>query len=259
MLTKFVNPPIVVVVGVVACLKLGPSWWKKQPLVHLMPVVLMLIAASIPVACWLARNYLVLGDLMGFALNNRFKTWTPKPMGEYWHHPMFTLGGFLYFWSRLAITIWRGEMYWYGDDLAATPMDAFYFFSSTVFLLAFAIAAVVGRGSSRAETRLAAGLCWLLVVLSVAILVLISVSFDFGTSIYPSRRLPFLPSGRLTHGVAGPVSDPVSGGLEVLLRWLRLSFLRLPLLIIIVDLMVLAEISYSMQVFASQYNWFHLP
>jgi len=43
------------------------------------------------------------------------------------------------------------------------------------------------------------------------------------------------------------------------LRWLRLSFARFPVLIILVDLMAISEIAYSMDVFASQYNWFHLP
>ena len=176
--------------------EIGAGMAEKQPLAHLVPVLLLAAAASIPVACWLARNYFAFGDLMGFALNNRFKAWTPKPISEYWRHPIFRPSGFLYFWSRLAITIWRGEMYWYGDDLAAAPIDVFYFFSSTAFLLSYAIAAATKRGSSRTETRLAAGLCWLLLALSVAILVMVSVSFDFGTSLNPSRQLPFLASGR---------------------------------------------------------------
>jgi hypothetical protein len=48
-------------------------------------------------------------------------------------------------------------------------------------------------------------------------------------------------------------------GLESLLGWLRLSVLRLPLLIIVVNLTALAEFAYSLDVFASPYNWFHLP
>jgi hypothetical protein len=258
-LTKFANAPVVVVLAIVACRKLGPAWRKKQPLAHLVPVLLLAAAACIPVACWLARNYFAFGDLMGFALNNRFKTWTPKPISEYWRHPIFRPSGFLYFWSRLALTIWRGEMYWYGDDLAAAPIDAFYFFSSTAFLLSYAIAAATKRGSSRTETRLAAGLCWLLLALSVAILVMVSVSFDFGTSIYPSRQLPFLPSGRLIMGSLVPFLILYLGGFEALLGWLRLDFARVPLLIVIVDVILMSEISYSIQVFASQYNWYHLP
>ena len=77
---------------------------------HLVPVVLLVAAAGVPIACWLARNYLVFGDLTGYALNNRFKTWTPKPVSEYWHHPIFTPGGFQVFWNELIRTFWRGQM-----------------------------------------------------------------------------------------------------------------------------------------------------
>ena len=49
------------------------------------------------------------------------------------------------------------------------------------------------------------------------------------------------------------------GGLEVLLGWLRIGFLRFPLLIFLVNVMVLSETMYSMDVFASLYNWYHLP
>ena len=157
-LAKFSNPAILVILGIVACLKIGPAWWRKQPLVHLVPVVLLLAAASIPVACWLARNYLVFGDLTGYALNNLAKTWTPKPFSQYWQHPIFTLGGFQLFWSEMLRTFWRGQMRWHYTTLAAAEIDDFYILSSTVFLLAFAIAGIANRGGSRAETRLFAGL-----------------------------------------------------------------------------------------------------
>ena len=259
MLTKFANAPIAVVLGIVAGLKLGPAWWRKQPLVHLVPVLLLTAAAGIPVACWLTRNYFTFGDLMGFALNNQFKTWTPKPFSEYWHHPIFGLDGFLYFWSNLFVTFWRGETSWYGGDLAATPIDALYFVSSTAFLLASAIAAIAKRGSAQAETRLAAGFCWLLFALSVAILVQVSLSFDFGTSFYPLRRFPFDYSGRLIMGSLVPFLILYLAGLDALLGWLRLGFLRVPLLIILAGFIVIWEILYTLPVFASQYNWYYLP
>ncbi len=49
------------------------------------------------------------------------------------------------------------------------------------------------------------------------------------------------------------------GGLEVLLSRLQLRFFRVPLLILIVSFMFISEMAYSMGVFASQYNWYHLP
>ena len=101
-LTKFANAPVVVVLVIVACWKLGPAWRRKQ---------------------WPAQprarrahggggkhpRGLLAGEELprfrrsdGLCMNNRFKTWTPKPISEYWHHPIFTPGGFLYFSSRLA-------------------------------------------------------------------------------------------------------------------------------------------------------------
>ena len=259
LLTKFANAPVGVVTAIVACGKLLPAWRKKQPLVHLGPMLLLLAAAGIPVACWLTRNYFVFGDFMGYALNNQFKTWTPKPVSEYWHHPLFTVNGFLYYWSKLLTTLWRGEQFWYGEELAAGPMDVLYFFSSVAFLLAAVGAAIWKRGDDRAETRLAVGLCWLVFALQVAILMQVSVSFDFGTSFYPSRRFPFAYSGRLVMGSLVPFLILYVAGLDALFRWLRLSFLRVPFLIITVDLILISEVCYSLPVFASQYNWFHLP
>ncbi len=260
-LTKFTNAPILVVLGAVALLKLGPSWWRRQPLTHLVPVVVLLTTASIPIGCWLARNYVVLGDLTGFALRSRFMTWTPKLLGQYWHHPIFTPGGLVFFWSNLTATIWRGEVLWHRANLAAGPIDIFYLVSSTGFLLTFVIAGLIAGGTARAEIRTAAMFCLPLFAMCVAVLVLFSISFDFGigTFYYPSRQFPYFTQGRLILGALVPFLIMYLGGLEAILRWLRLSFARIPVLIVLVDLMAISEIAYSMDVFASQYNWFHLP
>ena len=102
-------------------------------------------------------------------------------------------------------------------------------------------------------------LCLLLFALAVTVLILMSVSLDFGVANNPSRQWPYFSQGRLILGALVPVLIMYLGGLEVLLEWLRLSFARIPLLIVIADLMLMSEITYSTQVFASQYNWFHLP
>ena len=120
-LTKSTSLPLLVVVGIVALLKLGLPWWRKQPLGHLVPVTLLATVSGLLIGCWLARNYLVLGDLTGLAAENRFLGWVPKPFGQYWHHPIFTPGGFLFFWNMLVTTIWRGEVSWHYFDLAAGP------------------------------------------------------------------------------------------------------------------------------------------
>jgi hypothetical protein len=187
--------------------------------------------------------------------------WTPKLLGQYWHHPIFTPGGLMFFWSNLTATIWRGEVLWHRANLAAGPIDIFYLVSSTGFFLTFIIASLIAGGTARAEIRTAAMFCLPLFALCVAVLILFSISFDFGigTFYYPSRQFPYFTQGRLILGALVPFLIMYLGGLEALLRWLRLSFARFPVLIILVDLMAISEIAYSMDVFASQYNWFHLP
>jgi 4-amino-4-deoxy-L-arabinose transferase-like glycosyltransferase len=259
-LTKFTNAPVLAILAAVAFLKLGLPWWRHRSLAHLVPVVLLLAASIIPIGCWMARNYLVLGDLTGFVLRSRFMTWTPKSIGEYWHHPIFTPGGLLVFWRGLATTLWRGEFLWHRAALASGPFDSFYFVSSTLLLLSFIVANFFGGQKTPAAMRSAAMFCLPAFVLSVALLILFSISYDFGTGPfnYPSRQSPYFAQGRLILGALVPLLIMYLSGLESLLDWLRLSFLRLPLLIIMVDLMALAEIAYSLDVFTSQYNWFHL-
>jgi hypothetical protein len=101
--------------------------------------------------------------------------------------------------------------------------------------------------------------CLVLAALSIALLISCSIQVDFGHSTCPSRRWPFFSQGRLLLGALVPLLIMYLSGLESLLGWLRLSVLRLPLLIIVVNLTALAEFAYSLDVFASPYNWFHLP
>ena len=199
-----------------------------------------------------------MGELTGFSAKSRCLTWTPKPLGQYANHPIFTLGGYLSFWSALVRTFWRGEGLWHGYPLAAGAIDTFYVSSSTLLLVAFLISTVAGGAKADAATRWAGVFCLLVFALSLALLILWSVSVDFGKCFYPSRRWPFLSSGRLMLGALVPFLIMYLSGLESFLAWLRLSFLRLPLLIVTVNLVAIAEIVYSLDVFASQYNWFHL-
>jgi hypothetical protein len=260
-LTKYTNAPLLMVVGLVAFLKLRPWWRQKLPRTQLVPVAWLLVASAIPIGLWLARNYLVLGELTGFALKSRHMTWTPKPIGQYWNHPIFTAHGCVCFWSALLSTLWRGELLWHRRELADGSMDAFYALSSTVFLLTFVVASVARARKTPPERFSATILCLLMVVLYVALLIFLSISMDFGSGVFgrPSREWPYFANGRMMLGALVPFLIVYLGGLEVLLGWLRIGFLRLPLLVVALHVIALSEIVYSMDVFASQYNWYHFP
>ena len=260
-LTKYTNAPLLAVLGIVAGCKLWSWWRKRQPRSQLMPVVLLLAAAGIPIACWLGRNYVVLGEWSGFGLRSRQMTWTPKPLGQYFDHPIFTPQGWMCFWRELVSTLWRGEVLWHREQLAAGGMDTLYTWTSTTFLLVFVIASVGRIRKNPAERSTAAMFCAVMVLVYVASLVLLSISVDFGQGMFgrPSHEWPYFANGRMMLGALVPFLILYLGGLEVLLGWLRIGFLRLPLLILLINGMVLWEAIYSMDVFASRYNWYHLP
>ena len=113
MLTKFTNAPLLAFMAVVAFLKAGLPWWRERFAHATLPVAVLLLVSLLPVGCWMARNYVVLGDPTGFSLRSRFMGWTPKPLGQYLNHPIFTPGGLLFFCHSLATTLWRGELLWH--------------------------------------------------------------------------------------------------------------------------------------------------
>jgi len=260
-LTKYTNAPLLVVPAIVAFLQVRSWWQKKQPRSQLLSVVLLLLAAGIPIACWLGRNYLVLGEWTGFGLKSRHMTWTAKPLGQYADHPIFTAAGWMCFWRELISTLWRGEVLWHRGQVAAGGMDTFYTWSSTAFLFIFVIATAGRIRKIPAQRGAAATLCLLMVVLYVALLVFLSISVDFGQGMFgrPSHAWPYFANGRMMLGALVPFLVLYLGGLEVLLGWLRIGFLRLPLLILVVDVIAISQIMYSMDVFASRFNWYHLP
>ena len=136
-------------------------------------------------------------------------------------------------------------------------MDAFYLVSTTAFLAAFVFG--IRREISDADNRGILASCFLLGALYTGVLVSVSLAYDFGADGYPSRESPYLVSGRLILGALVPFLIMYLSGLEWLFGWLRLRGARVPVLIAMVVLMGIVQIFYLAPVFASQYNWFHLP
>jgi hypothetical protein len=102
----------------------------------------------------------------------------------------------------------------------------------------------------------AIGMAALGFIASVAFLALLSVQFDFGNCINPSRAHPYFASGRLLSGALIPFALFYVYGIDCLFRRINVA---LPLIIlgVIVVLMVTSEIMIIRVVFASEHNWFH--
>jgi hypothetical protein len=144
--------------------------------------------------------------------------WTLKPPAALWPHPIFTPAGLGTFaWETIA-SFWRGEFFWRGARLAWVASDAFYV-ATSLALLGLAGVGLLRRGVAAARgERLVLVFCFGALALALAPLVAISVAYDFGACLYPSREHPFMSSGRLLLGGLVPFLALYLTGLDRLLR-----------------------------------------
>src|SRR5205814_5849745 len=91
---------------------------------------------------------------------------------------------------------------------------------------------------------------------SVAFLVLLSVQFDFGRCVNPSREHPYFTSGRLLSGALVPFALVYVYGIFWLFRRVAAA---LPLLIMVAIVAIAMTTGFLVDrpVFASEHNWFH--
>ena len=97
----------------------------------------------------------------------------------------------------------------------------------------------------------------LTVLAALAFLALLSIQFDFGECIYPSRAHPFLTSGRLMSGALIPFASLSVYGIGYLLRRVG-PFAPIVVLAGIMTFATVSEIFINYAVFSSEHNWFHL-
>jgi hypothetical protein len=253
-LTKASNIAIMLFAALVILIKIIRAYRQKQIKQYLPALIAFAFAATVPVAIWLGRNYILFGDAVGTAALAKLLTWTIKPLSEMFNHPIFTPSGFIYFISELTKTFWRGEFVWHNKLIASAFMDEFYAISSAVFL--FALILDKTRSDRFCRTVLAGSL--FVVVVSVVFLAFMSTRYNFGTCLYPSVDKPYFTSGRLIAGVILPFLFLYINGLYRILFKLRCASALLFAVGIIVAAITISEIVINWPVFASPYNWFHL-
>ena len=257
-LVKVSNLPLAAV-GILAVLLRG---WQRARGGRLretwLSVALVPVCAGLPVSCWISWNLHTFGDATASAAKIRALGWTSKPAGEWLSHPIFTPGGFSYFWSELMARFWRGEFVWGLTPLASPAMDAFYGISSAV-LIGVAVMSLLPRFSRASGTGREALLLGAVSFLAaVGYLAVLSVWFDFGQCWYPSRALPYFTSGRLILGALIPFLMLYLHGLDWAARRLKCEGLRWWLLAGIALSAGGSQIALNQVAFFSAYNWFHL-
>lgn len=258
-LTKYTNVFLIAVCALA-------SWHAARSRLGLLPgrgqggkLALLWLLILMPCALWLIRNQLVLGDFTGTARKLEMMTWERKSLAEYWPHPIFTPAGFLYFAKELTATFWRGELAWYHTTLSWKAADLVYVGSSLLFVTL----AMVGlrRRAQRRLAALAEGLGLAAVLTAGAVLAVLSLMFVFPEVHNPSAARPFFVQGRLVCGATLPF-------LLLYVRGIEVATSRLPrgreaaawaCVAAVAALAAISEIALTWNVFASPYNWFHLP
>jgi hypothetical protein len=253
-LTKLSNLPLIAVALVAIIGKLF-SIMRQKPGVALIGFAALVLCAAIPVGSWMAWTNYQFGDPTGSTTKISLLGWTRKSFADWWHHPIFTPRGLWTFWSDLLSAFWRGEVKWHGRPLSWQVADGFYAISSLI-LLGAAIVGLRKRAGLSAFQRQAIGIVILSFVTSVGFLALLSIQFDFGNCVNPSRGHPYFTSGRLLSGALIPFALLYVYGVACLLR--RISAV-LPLVVLgaVVVFVTTSEILVNRGVFASEHNWFH--
>jgi hypothetical protein len=257
-LIKGANWPLVAVA--VVFILFHSVWLARQgKLAKSLPATTLLFGCVLlTLGAWLARNAYVVGDLTGTAEKTRSLGWTPKPIGDWWHHPIFTPRGLGEFWPELLASFWRGEIVWFGQRLAYPAMDTFYWVSSLVLLGCAAASLFPGRKSVLPTERPPLGLALAAFAASVAFLAITSMAFDFGACVYPSRAHPFFTSGRLMSGALVPFAILYVHGLDWVLGRPKRAWAGAIVLAGILFFVTASEIDLNSPAFASAYNWFGL-
>jgi hypothetical protein len=217
-------------------------------------------AALLPAAAWLARNAWLGGDWLGTAFKVERLGWGRKPPSAWLEHPLFTPIGAWTFVRDLVPSFWRGELVWQRSELRLPGADAVYRLATLVLLPLAALARWRGAGGREARTAEAAAL--VAVAAAVGTLAFLSLVFDFPADSSPSAGYPFFVQGRLIAGVTLPFCLLFARGIEAAggalpARWREVG--RFALLLAVVAVALGSEIAVSGPVFASPYNWFHLP
>jgi len=254
-LTKLSNFPLVAVALAVIVTR-SIAIILRAPRTGLIALAALISCAAIPVGAWVLWTKFHFGDFTGSTGKIGVLGWTRKPFGDWWRHPIFTPRGVWTFWSDLIASFWRGEVSWHARPLRWRGADRFYVVSS-LLLLAAATVGLRKRAQLSAFQRQAIGSAILIFLTGVAFLALLSIQFDFGNCINPSRKHPYFTSGRLLSGALIPFAVVFVYAVSWIFR--RIST-ALPLLVLglIVMFVTASEILVNRVVFLSEHNWFHL-
>jgi Predicted membrane protein (DUF2142) len=256
-LTKLSNLPLI-------CVAVGAIlWWciteaRAGRLRRAMPALGALTGcAVIPIVAWLFWMKTHFGDFTGATSKAQLLGWTPKQFSDWWSHPIFTAPGMWTFLSELIASFWRGEFMWHAQTIGYKGLNLFYVLSSLGLILVAVISLPRERAKDASESQ--RRVLWIAaacVIATVLFLALLSLQFDFGACINPSRERPYFFQGRLMLGALVPFATLYIYGLSRLL-WERAG-LVLGAVSAIAFTITISDLLANRVAFTSAYNWFHM-
>ncbi len=255
-LVKTANLPLLPVVAAAVIYKAAQLIRQKTAQGGLSIVGAFAVSIGVPLAIWFAWNQKHFGDLTATKSKIQILGWTAKPFVAWWSHPIFSLQGLKEFWPELIASFWRGEFIWHHERMASWWSDAFYWTASTI-VLGIAIYSLVTR--RRIDSKSSLWFALLSFLSLIGFLVLLSIRYDFGQCVYPSRPHPYFTSGRLLNGAAVPFFLLFAYAIEQIASWTKREWARWVLLGAIVLLAGSWQLSMNAPAFSSRYNFFHRP
>src|SRR6266404_3911747 len=215
-LSKLSNLSLIVIAVAVILARLA-AIVRRTPRTGLIAFAALLLCAAGPIGSWMVWLKLQFGDITGSTAKIAFLDWTRKPFVEWWQHPIFKPRGLWIFWSDLIASFWRGEVEWHGSRFDWQIADRLFAISSLVFIAA-AILGLRKQFTLSPFQRQAIAVAIVTVAAGIAFLGLLSIQFDFGNCINPSRLHPYFTSGRLLSGALIPFALVYVYGISWLLR-----------------------------------------
>jgi hypothetical protein len=146
---------------------------------------------------------------------------------------------------------------WHAQTIGYKGLDLFYVLSSlgVILIAMISLARARAKCTSVAQRRLLwiAAAC---VIATIVFLAFLSLQFDFGACINPSRERPYFFQGRLMLGALIPFATLYVYGLSRLLR--NEPGLVLGAIGAIAIIITVSDLLANRVAFTSAYNWFHM-
>lgn len=224
-LVKPTNAPMVLA-GLVA---LWPA--VRHARRSLVPVV---VGLGVPVAMWCGYALLRMGELTGSKHKTELMRFAPQTWASLAEHPVTTLEGWMLFVGDTVTRAWRGELHWHDVELGLAWSDGVYLGVTLLGLLAAALLGVGRRQWVGFRPPLGVAL-WVGTLGAPALLLAISLAWDFREAYWPTPAYPWFTNARLVFASFPAFAILVAAGTA---RWIGARGLAALVVVVAVTVVV---------------------